>query len=580
MRHYLWLMFLLFAALNMTCSNNAKLLEKRMTQIKCIGDTNPELALSMIDSIKSEATNSHSHIRMTYEMLLLRLNDKAYHLATSDIMAKQVVNYFEKNGNELEKQEAYYYCGSVYRDLDDTPRSLEFFLKAAEIGESYPKRDSMLLQHTYSNLHALFYNVQDFKNSLIYALNEYDLSCKLNNTGLLQIMHVATTYSMLDSTNKARKMFDQAYRIVCKHNNDIDYGNLASLIYNLSALGETDKARKCIHILQGQQHYKLGSKDLIAIGKYYDKIGNKDSAAIYYKKVMVDQSDFAYAYDASKFLFDLYEGQGNNEEAIKYAKSYVNISDSLDLGKRQEMAATVNNQYQYHLDRNKEMEAERKVAEYRNWGMALALCAIVMVSLFIIFHVKRRNSQLKTLVAMSRQLESAKSDKRLLQEEIDKKNRELAETKEQYAASSAEISSVKERLDNINRQLQQSRAELKSKEEMLASKMEQNRSFLSLLHRSELAGRAGDVLEAVKKSACGTKRMTAEDWRRIYAAINEMHPNFTSLLTERLGRFTEEQMQVCYLVRAGLTNPQIQNLTGLPRATVWRWVKKFGWAAT
>ena len=113
---------------------------------------------------------------------------------------------------------------------------------------------------------------------------------------------------------------------------------------------------------------------------------------------------------------------------------------------------------------------------------------------------------------------------------------------------------------------------------MLASKMEQNRSFLSLLHKSELAGRAGDVLEAVKKSACGTKRMTAEDWRRIYAAINEMHPNFTSLLTERLGRLTEEQMQVCYLVRAGLTNPQIQNLTGFPRATVWRWVKKFGWA--
>lgn len=49
---------------------------------------------------------------------------------------------------------------------------------------------------------------------------------------------------------------------------------------------------------------------------------------------MADQSDFAYAYDASKFLFDLYEGQGNNEEAIKYAKSYMNISDSLDLGKR------------------------------------------------------------------------------------------------------------------------------------------------------------------------------------------------------------------------------------------------------
>lgn len=577
LRHII-IYLLVFTAFVGCGSNN--MLRSKMENIKEVGNSNPELAMSMLDSLKYEVSKADEHIKMLYDLLNIRLNDKAYHLATSDIMAKQVVNYFEKNGNDLEKQEAYYYCGSVYRDLDDTPRSLEFFLKAAEIGESYPKRDSMLLQHTYSNLHALFYNVQDFKNSLIYALKKHDLSCKLNNTGLLQIMHVATAYSMLDSTNKARKMFDQAYWIVCKHNYDIDYGNLASLIYNLSALGETDKARKCIHILQGQQHYKLGSKDLIAIGKYYDKIGNKDSAAIYYKIVMADQSDFAYAYDASKFLFDLYEGQGNNEEAIKYAKSYVNISDSLDLGKRQEMAATVNNQYQYHLDRNKEMEAERKVAEYRNWAMVLALCAIMMVSLFIIFHVKRRNSQLKTLVAMSRQLESAKGDKRLLQEEIDKKNRELAETKQQYAESSAELGSVKERLDNINRQLQQSRAELKSKEDMLNSKMEQNQSFLRLLHRSELEGRADDVLEAVKKSAGGTKKMTAEDWRRLYAAVNEIHPDFRSLLTERLGRFTEQQMMLCYLVRAGLTNPQIQNLTGLPRATVWRWVKKFEWAGT
>ena len=286
------------------CSSN-NMLRRKMENIKEVGNSNPEVAISMLDSLKYEANKADEHTKMLYDLLIIRLNDKAYQLATSDIMAKQVVKYFEKNGNELEKQEAYY-CGSVYRDLDDTPRSLEFFLKAAEIGESYPKRDSMLLQHTYSNLHALFYNVQDFKNSLIYALDEYNLSCKLNNTGLLQIMHVATAYSMLDSTNKARKMFDQAYRIVCKHNNDIDYGNLASLIYNLSALGETDKARKCIHILQGQQHYKLGSKDLIAIGKYYDKIGNKDSAAIYYKKVMADQSDFAYAYDASKFLFGNY----------------------------------------------------------------------------------------------------------------------------------------------------------------------------------------------------------------------------------------------------------------------------------
>ena len=36
-------------------------------------------------------------------------------------------------------------------------------------------------------------------------------------------------------------------------------------------------------------------------------------------------------------------------------------------------------------------------------------------------------------------------------------------------------------------------------------------------------------------------------------------------------------MQVCYLMRIGLTKHQIQNITGLARVTIWRWTKKYSW---
>ena len=39
-------------------------------------------------------------------------------------------------------------------------------------------------------------------------------------------------------------------------------------------------------------------------------------------------------------------------------------------------------------------------------------------------------------------------------------------------------------------------------------------------------------------------------------------------------------MQVCYLLRIGLSGVQIRNLTALSRATVWRWVKKYDWVLT
>ena len=70
----------------------------KMEHIKAVGDNNPILALSMLDSLQLDIRNSDEHTRMTYDMLSLRLNDKADHMPVSDILSRRVVAYFEKNG--------------------------------------------------------------------------------------------------------------------------------------------------------------------------------------------------------------------------------------------------------------------------------------------------------------------------------------------------------------------------------------------------------------------------------------------------------------------------------------------------
>ena len=59
--------------------------------------------------------------------------------------------------------------------------------------------------------------------------------------------------------------------------------------------------------------------------------------------------------------------------------------------------------------------------------------------------------------------------------------------------------------------------------------------------------------------------------------MDELNPLFKDRLLKELGIFTEQQMQVFYLMRIGLSKPQIQNMTNLSRVTVWRWVKKYDW---
>lgn len=162
---------IIFGVFLISCNDN-KLLSK-IDFIKKVGDNNPKEAMKMLDSIYAEARNSSEYVMMKYDLLKIRLNDKSLVPPTSNHMVEIIVSYFEKKGNSREKQEAYYYAGSVYRDLNDAPRAIEKFHKSIEVIKDNANCDSILLMNTYSNLFYIFSNVQDLKNALRMAQKEY-----------------------------------------------------------------------------------------------------------------------------------------------------------------------------------------------------------------------------------------------------------------------------------------------------------------------------------------------------------------------------------------------------------------------
>ena len=134
-----------------------------MEQIRAIGDTNPDKALSMLDSLEVEIRGERKYITHKYDLLRIRLNDKAYKLPTSDIMIKKLISYFEENGSFADKQEVYFYAGSIYRDLQDTPRALEHFFKALDYAkENAEECDSDMRERYYRDAFSLFAYFQFF----------------------------------------------------------------------------------------------------------------------------------------------------------------------------------------------------------------------------------------------------------------------------------------------------------------------------------------------------------------------------------------------------------------------------------
>ncbi len=121
-KNYILHLILLFIFTFVSCSKEANdALLSKLADIQEQGDTCPQKAILRLDSIKPLFEEESEYMRNKLLLLDIRLHDKAYITHTSDSVIKQVCSYFEEYGSVKEMQEAYYYMGSVYRDLKDSP---------------------------------------------------------------------------------------------------------------------------------------------------------------------------------------------------------------------------------------------------------------------------------------------------------------------------------------------------------------------------------------------------------------------------------------------------------------------------
>lgn len=530
----LLILFLVFLAC-LACNNDRSL--RTLDEIKRLGDVNASKAIGMLDSIQPSLDRESRYVRMKGMLLRMRLKDKNYIKAQGNDSAKVVTEYFSDHGTDVERQEAYYYAGSAYRDLKDCPRALENFLKSSEIGEQSTECDSTILRDTYSNIAKLFSLVLDSRNSLKYALKEYRVSREIDKYDIKSILHIGESYLRLDSIEKANYYFCEAEN-ACSSPSVM---NIYSLLYDFSAIKNIDKANE-IYAAIKRENMEPTISGLFALGKYYTFIEQEDSAMECYVRIIDHGADMTSSYNASRLLYDLSKHNGDLSGSMKYADKFIAFSDSLDLGKRQEAAATVNNQFLYYKNKKEELRMTAENEKFRTWILLITAVSILSVLSFSIYYLRKRNRYLSEILSLSHNMERIKAEK-----------------------------------ENMQEQIQTIENELSANKLLLAAKQEENKRIVALLHKSRLKENAADIIMTIKNSSVGKHTMTTEEWNKLYQSVDELCPDLMEKMIHYLGNFTEQQQQVCYLMTIGLTNTQIENLTNIPHVTVWRWVKKYDW---
>lgn len=188
------------------------------------------------------------------------------------------------------------------------------------------------------------------------------------------------------------------------------------------------------------------------------------------------------------------------------------LSDTLDFGRRQEQAATLTNAYKYHMDQKKEMELRDEKEMYaRTLFVSIFVFTLLGAGGAIVF-IHRRNVHLRKMLELSERIEQMAHNEQELRKEMERKEVELRESKEDLALTKKDLVNTQAELDKANDKLTVHAATLQETEKMLAEKIKEGKMFLQLLHQSKLEESSEDVALRFRKAALGGEELTSDDW--------------------------------------------------------------------
>lgn len=581
----------LLLALFVCCSRDSGLL-RQLEAIRTLSNADPARALMVYDSLRQSGTvATGEYARMKYDLLGIRVRDKNGILPESDSLIRAIVAYFEHHGSNQELQEAYYYAGSVYRDMKDFPRAINYTLMSSERA-GYGDIDSLLQRNCFSQLYLLYHNVQDYGHALEAAEKECAIAERIGELDDTSLIHVSNTLLRIDSVSIADEMMQR----ILEHQQKLspecrDTDIMFDLLYSYSRQRHLDKANACFSLLEemGAAEDDNFAKSL-TLAEYYHAKGDITTCIQYFDRV-IGWENLEGEYNAYRNLFRLYAELGDSLTAWRCAERYLNVSTKLDLGLRQQQAATVNNQYQYYRN---EIEEQRLINDRQSYRLRM-YCAIggviFLLLMGLLLHYYRKNKRITRLSNLAGSIRDTRQAAREKQQELHEEEQLIAAIRESIESRQQELASLEQdlyaqkdlvqkkivELACVTDRLKQTEDELQRNRDLLADKTEQTQYLYALQQQSDLKADATTMLALMKDFAAGKVSGQELDWEMFIAEVNKLHPEFAAQVYEKLGRLKPLQLRTCYLLKAGFTKPQVYGLIAndVSRTTAWRWIKVY-----
>lgn len=553
MRRYIYI-WLVSVILLTGCTRHVSYPETILQAESCM-NAYPDSALHLLSNYGDSVEALPDEAQMYYHLLTIQAKDKLYITHTDDSLINRIVRFYEKTDNPDRLMLAYYYQGSVYRDMNDAPRALKAFQQVADMNRNCPPSD--LMARTYNQMGTLFAYQGLYDESLEanrQAARQFLLQGKNTRTSYAY-RDMARMFDMKEQNDSALFYYQKAHSTAVEaEDSHRIYGILGEMAGFYFELGQIDTAKSML--LQVLQNRKVRNQNVYQIlGSIYEKEKQWDSAYYYWEKSLnthiLNQQYYAHA-----GLFSLEMEKQNYPQAISHIKMALKLNDSINKITKTETVAKINSLYNYQYI-NKELEKEQRAnlkRKFTNYVLSSVLLVLFILMGWLIAYIKQRKA-----LAFQREKQLL-----LLKEELYMRSTEALENNQR------KIHSLEEELCQLKSDKKQLIIELTQQKELLEISSQKIMTVQTERELKENIFKESEIYQLFHKAyhVQPNIKITEKEWQELQTTIEDTYPNFSKTLYSLCPQLSLMDLRICYAIKISLSVTEIANLVNRSKSAI------------
>lgn len=544
MKQFIVFIFVLFAFLSCTEKRDYR---DALSRARAVMYHDADSALAILDSLGGHQSEFGSHFQKQYQLQLAAAEMKAGAVFTTDSLTKELVDYFEANGDDEEVALAYYMYGCSLIDLGQSPEGLQAYYTAlSKVDTTKADCNYELLKNIYGQMSLVFHN-QNLPQDEIWSLNHYVENVKKTSSEkdyLLAKYELVAPYILLNEIDSvfyvALGVYEDLIRI---GDNQGAARVLCPTIYYYMERGEMDKATWAKEIFEKESGWydqngniASGRESYYYVKGFYELSANRlDSAEQLFRKAI----RYGYLSEGYRGLLNVYRKRHDVDSIFHFSLLYEAAQDTLHNQLRTNSIHQMSALYNYNRSQ-KEAEQERETSrKLKMRSTFIGVISFLVVALLLWLYLRYKNKKKQEILKLSKKLESAISTRSEISAELQmlkSKNYEgVIAAKE---AKEAELTEIIKRLQLENDQTERTDA---------------TETFVN----SPIAQLF------IKKSNLKTEKPNPSDgeWSLLIRQFSKSFPDLYKSFSEGTP-LSQLQQQVCVLIILGMSDSSIRIMLG------------------